>query len=1440
MGGCMTCRDAFRPMVTVPEFKRRAEKKHGSPKDAFDSIDTNKDDELELEELGEGAQDLVPPVSSMEASIIFDKVDKDTSSGIDRAEFYNVVGGCKTCADAFLPDGVSVAEFRKRAEDTHHKPELAFQEFDLGDNNKKLSPQEFTDGCLNLVPKVSAIDAEPLFKKLDADKDGSISPVEFYEKLGGCKICKNKFLSEAVTLPEFRTRTKTKHHSPGKAFNVFDKDDNGKISEEEFIDGGKALNPAVPDTDSHDISDGMDEDGSGDIDASEWNDAMGGCEACTDDFAPNGITVAEFKKRAKAKHDSPHVVFSAFDEDRDGKISLEELGAGAAALEPSVSAADAADLFEALDLDDGDFISPEELYEIIGGCDICQEKFAADGVSLLEFKKRTKAKHETPEDAMVAFDKNADGEITPHEFAEESKNLHPEVSQKHSADILEKLDKDNDGALSQDELYDAFGGCKTCSKKYGPHMEQLRHRLKARHGTPEAAFESIDKIAKRNGVISPEEFVKAVSELNPPISADDAKVLFDQLDDDANGGLDAEEFYDEIGGCRSCSDEFPLEPVSIAEAKKRLKSKYDTPKNAFEATDVAEQDGEISLQEFVDGANKLVPKISVEDAEKLFNGLDKDGGGGVDPEEWFDELGGCEMCSDSFTPSGVTLPIFKERAEAKHKTPKNAFKAFDEGAGKKSDKGDGVLSPEEFENGAVALDPEVPSEDADELFKEMDIDGDGSVTDAEFYKVAGGKDSFGPDGVTVQQFKKRVKAKFTDPKDAFDMADIDQDSKISATELVAAGKQLDPPVGALDATELLKKIDKNGDGNINESEFNEALGGCKVCNEEFAPNGATIPQLKARLEAKHKTPQKTLDELDSNNDGKISQEEFVKLTSELEPPIKVEDAVVLYEKLDKNGNGNVEKEEAFDQFGGCAICSDKFAPRGVTLEMLAKRLKDRYKTPKGAFDAFKGNDGSVSIQELAKAAAELDPPVSAREAARLFHELDSDDSDGLNAEEFFNGLGGCKTCSKDFVDNAADVGQLKKGLRESTESPEDAFGSLDVSLKDGKISIEELAEGLKKLNPPIGTKEAATLFGKLDENGDGGIDPSEFNEALGGCKTCSEAFGVPVSEFRERAKAKHETPKKALEAFDKDKDGKLPAEELVDAGKSLEPPVSADDSKDILKKLDKNDDGKLDESEFVDGMGGCTDCGDEFFPNKVDVPFFAKKTKAAHGSAQKAFDAIDVAEKDGKITLEELVTDAKSLKPPLMAGQVEELFKKLNKNDDAALSKEEFFDALGEVLPVESPELESTSTSAPERTVEPELEIATASGTCRCPKDVSAEEDTLVIDEANGACSIDEQSGVMTVKVIGAKSRSPACMLRPQPPSGMPPPQASAPWFAQIFRNEIELNPDQEVDNPRSINFLIKLGVFEDTCGRSTGAIKCSQPGATQQLVLSTWGVTMD
>merc|ERR1711865_1073551 len=101
----------------------------------------------------------------------------------------------------------------------------------------------------------------------------------------------------------------------GDAFDGLDENGDGKLSPKEIVEGGKRFKKPVTTKDGEKVAKDkeLDKDGSKDVSPEEWNEAMGGCPICDDEFEPDGITVPELKKRAKKKHDTPKKAFEAFD-----------------------------------------------------------------------------------------------------------------------------------------------------------------------------------------------------------------------------------------------------------------------------------------------------------------------------------------------------------------------------------------------------------------------------------------------------------------------------------------------------------------------------------------------------------------------------------------------------------------------------------------------------------------------------------------------------------------------------------------------------------------------------------------------------------------------------------------------------------------------------------------------------------------------------------------------------------------------------------------------------------------------------------------------------------------------------------------------------------------------------------------------------------------------
>merc|ERR1712166_1561970 len=108
----------------------------------------------------------------------------------------------------------------------------------------------------------------------------------------------------------------------------------------------------------------------------------------------------------------------------------------------------------------------------------------------------------------------------------------------------------------------------------------------------------------------------------------------------------------------------------MKEFKKRAKATHKTPKKAFVAFDrTDEEDGELSAKEFEEGAGKLEPHVSEDDAKEIFAKMDKDGNEGISTEEFFEATGGRDDCEDEFIADGVSIPDFNKRAEEEHETP---------------------------------------------------------------------------------------------------------------------------------------------------------------------------------------------------------------------------------------------------------------------------------------------------------------------------------------------------------------------------------------------------------------------------------------------------------------------------------------------------------------------------------------------------------------------------------------------------------------------------------------------------------------------------------------------------------------------------------------------------------------------------------------------------
>lgn len=134
------------------------------------------------------------------------------------------------------------------------------------------------------------------------------------------------------------------------------------------------------------------------------------------------------------------------------------------------------------------------------------------------------------------------------------------------------------------------------------------------------------------------------------------------------------------------------------------------------------------------------------------------------------------------------------------------------------------------------------------IFKVIDPDGDGEVTEEEVYEKLGGCKKCGDnfkeeegegEGEEVseeeyfEEFKNKLKGGGGTPKDFFKKVDRrPKNGKISRKEIIIYGKKM--KMTKKQITIFYKIIDPDGDGEVSEEEVYEKLGGCKSCGDKYA------------------------------------------------------------------------------------------------------------------------------------------------------------------------------------------------------------------------------------------------------------------------------------------------------------------------------------------------------------------------------------------------------------------------------------------------------------------------------------------------------------------------------------------------------------------------------------------------------------------------------
>ena len=155
------------------------------------------------------------------------------------------------------------------------------------------------------------------------------------------------------------------------------------------------------------------------------------------------------------------VIFKKFDINKDGALSFKELREGLKSMNVHLADNEIHALFHFIDVDRDGEITQEELYNAVISKDkytknprIGQQKINVDHV--LDLIKKGVEKYSSLDAYVKAlmerFDINCDGSISIEELGEGLKSINVRISEKEKLALMNELDKDHDGGISQQDL----------------------------------------------------------------------------------------------------------------------------------------------------------------------------------------------------------------------------------------------------------------------------------------------------------------------------------------------------------------------------------------------------------------------------------------------------------------------------------------------------------------------------------------------------------------------------------------------------------------------------------------------------------------------------------------------------------------------------------------------------------------------------------------------------------------------------------------------------------------------------------------------------------------------------------------------------------------------------------------------------------------------------
>ena len=1022
------------------------------------------------------------------------------------------------------------------------------------------------------------------------------------------------------------------------AFKQFDSDGNGSIDKEELTSALRSSGGNFTQQDIDALFAAGDCDGNGEIDYEEFIALM--CPSASD-------IVEKFRSKYKSLNDVK-AAFKRFDRDGDGALTKDELAAAMKSSGDSYSDVEVNAIFSLGDVDGDGEITLEEFVTLMSP-------------SSSNIVQRLRTQYKNMSDVKAAFkkiDKDNDGLLSKQEMMQSSGNMFD----KEEVDAIFALgDINGDGELDMGEFISIMF----------PSAVEVAMQVSATFKTMDdikQGFKLMDKDG--DGQITKQEMAASGHRFNN--AQVDAVFALGDVNDD--GVLDLDEFIAVM--CPSA-----LTVIS------RLIGKYANiadVKKTFLSIDI-DRDGLLSKQEMNSSG-----KFNAQEVEALFILGDLNGDGELDLEEFVALL--CPM-------AGMALSRLTRNVN-NIGDAQQLFRVLDKD-------GDGNISMEEMR----ACGSRFNAQEIEAIFAIGDVDNDGAISLNEFVAV------MCPSAATVVGRLSKTYGNLQQIKAGFKKLDVNGDGLISKQEMSSAG------LSQQEVNAIFSIGDTNGDGEIDIDEFIGVM----------CPSALAVVFKLGQVFKGKEGAAAAFKQIDCNGDGLLSKQE---MSSAMLGGSRLSKSEVdaIFKLGDVNGDGEIDMEEFLAVmvpsvgFSMSSVSSSSFSQTTVTSSSFSKTTVSStsmcsvgmtfgsVSDAKAAFQRFDINgDGVMDKEEMKQMMnSAAGKKVSDAEVNALFQKGDIDGDGQLDMHEFvrlmfptcsnalaklqksYSNLNEVKSAFRKFDADGdghitkQELSGVMKGCSSSEVDAVFALGDVDQS---GGIDFQEFiammipnsGSILKKIASQIGNEaKVVQEFKRVDANGDGAITRPELKNglrlsdqevevvfALGDVDQDNEislaefvrlmcpAAESGLNKFRNCFRNIQEVIA-AFKRFDENCDGSLCPQELVAGARSVGLSLTSSEVKAIFVLADVNGDGEVNYTEFISAM----------YPVASDGISKLRNALKDINCVRQAFKRFD-ADGDGEITIQELKSGASSL-GKFSDGELAAVFAMGDVDNDGMISFPEF------------------------------------------------------------------------------------------------------------------------------------------------------------------------